>query len=238
MTHSRSRQSARLAGAEPISRSQAMAPRNPFKCCGATAIWHRSSSSSRLPAIIYGGTCQHALGRTIHSAWTIPTLRGTQRGSPTSLPLGVTVSHASRFQMRAEQSRLDPVTWVAHGLDVIVAQQRLRAANATALDREKQDAALEFLIQQMASTASEMKAALVVVYLPDQSMSPSPEVLSRSAEKLGYRFLDLTEVFVKVGATARAKLYLPNDGHPSPAGHTFIAQQLIAFIRQEQLLPP
>jgi lysophospholipase L1-like esterase len=82
-----------------------------------------------------------------------------------------------------------------------------------------------------------MKAALLIVYLPDESMAPSPEMLSPSAEKLGYRFLDLSPAFAKPAAGARPKLYLPNDGHPSTAGHALIAQELIAFIRQEKLLP-
>ena len=140
-------------------------------------------------------------------------------------------------QMRAERGSLDPLTWIVHGLDIIVAELRFRAANATASDREKQDAALEFLIREMASTASEMKAALLIVYLPDQSMSPSPAMLSRSAQKLGYRFLDLSEAFAKLGAAARSKLYLPKDGHPSAAGHALIAQELVAYIRREHLLP-
>jgi hypothetical protein len=142
------------------------------------------------------------------------------------------------LQIQAERGRLNPMTWILHGLDVIVARLRFRAANAIAVNTAKQNAALEFLIQQMASTATDMKATLLIVYLPDESMSPPPEVFSRSAGPHGYRFLDLSETFLKLGAAARAQLYLPNDGHPSPAGHTFIAQQLIAFIRREQLLPP
>ena len=142
-----------------------------------------------------------------------------------------------QLQLRAEQGRLDPVTWIVHGLDVVVAQVRFKLANAVAADKARQDAALEFLIQQMASTVSEMNAVLLVVYLPDESMSPSPEILSRSAQKLGYRFLDLSEAFMKIEAAARPKLYLPNDGHPSASGHALIAEELIAYIRREQLLP-
>ena len=142
-----------------------------------------------------------------------------------------------QVHVRSGEGRLDPATWVLHGLDVVVAQLRFKAANAIAVNKAKQDAALEFLIQQMASTASEMKAMLLIVYLPDESMSPPPEVLSRSAETIGYRFLDLSEAFLKLGAPARPKLYLPNDGHPSAAGHALIAQELVAHIRREDLVP-
>jgi lysophospholipase L1-like esterase len=164
-----------------------------------------------------------------HVAWN-------EKGQPyVALPRTDGVARVHR-QMRAEQGGLDPVTWIIHGLDVIVARLRFRAADANASDREKQDAALAFLIREMASTASEMKAALLIVYLPDQSMSPSPEMLSQSAQKLGYRFLELSESFMKVGVAARSRLSLPNDGHPSAAGHALIAEELIAYIRREHLL--
>jgi hypothetical protein len=143
-----------------------------------------------------------------------------------------------QLQMRAERSRLDPVTWITHGLDVVVAQVRFKAANAVASDRSKQDAALEFLIEQMASTVSEMKSALLIVYIPDGSMTSPPELLSRSAAQLGYRFLDLSQAFLYSTAPTGPALYLPNDGHPSAAGHALIAQELIAFIRREKLLSP
>jgi hypothetical protein len=138
-------------------------------------------------------------------------------------------------QMRAEGEGLDPLTWIVHGLDVIVAQLRYQRANRTASDRDKQNA-LEFLIQEMASAAREMNATLLIVFLPDQSKAPSPEMLSRSAQKFGYRFLDLSEAFGRLGAAAHAALYLPNDGHPSVAGHALIAQELVAYIRREGLL--
>jgi hypothetical protein len=160
-----------------------------------------------------------------------------EKGRPfIALPWSNGVARVHR-QMEAEQIGLDPVTWIVHGLDVIVSQLRFKIANATALDEEKQEAALKFLIQEMASTASEMKAKLLVVYLPDESMSPSPRILSQSAQNFGYRFLDLSEAPVKLGAAARSKLYLPKDGHPSAAGHALIAQELVAYIRREQLLP-
>ena len=129
-----------------------------------------------------------------------------------------------------------PATWIIHGLDVIVARARSRAADLTASDRGKQNAALEFLIQEMASTAKEMKATLLIVFVPEESMAPAPGMLSASAPKLGYRFLDLSGTVVELDAAARAKLYIPNDGHPSVAGHALIARELVAFIRRQRLL--
>jgi hypothetical protein len=43
---------------------------------------------------------------------------------------------------------------------------------------------------------------------------------------------------MRIEETARQNLYLQNDGHPSAAGHALIAQELIAFIRRENLLAP
>lgn len=141
-----------------------------------------------------------------------------------------------QLRLRAEQGRVDPITWITHGIDVVAARIRFNAANAVAVDRERQDAAFEFLVRQMAMTTGEMQAALLIVYLPDASMAPPPEMLVPSAQKLGYRFLDLSPAFARLGA-GRSKLYLPNDGHPSVSGHALIAQEIIAFIRQERLLP-
>jgi|SoiMethySBSTD1v2_1073268.scaffolds.fasta_scaffold34015_7 hypothetical protein len=140
-------------------------------------------------------------------------------------------------QARAQREHLDPVTWIVHGLDVVIAQVRFKVANAIAVDRVKQDVALEFLIRQMALSASEMNASLLIAYLPDESMSPSPEMLARSAQTFGYRFLDLSNEFLKLEPATRSQLYLPKDGHPNAAGHALMAQELIAFIRRENLLP-
>jgi hypothetical protein len=141
-----------------------------------------------------------------------------------------------RLHLRAERGGLDPLTWIIHGLDVAVARVRSQMANATATDKTKQNTALEFLIEQMARTAHEMNAALLIVFLPEESMSPPPEFLSRSAAQLRYSFLDLRPVFMKIDAAARQDLFLKNEGHPSAAGHALIAQELIAFIRRENLL--
>jgi hypothetical protein len=142
------------------------------------------------------------------------------------------------LQMRAERGRLDPLTWMVHGLDVAVARVRYQIANATAADQARQNAAFEFLIGQMALAARDLKSALLIVFLPEQSMLPAPGFLSRSAAQLGYNFLDLRPVFMKIEETARQDLYLQNDGHPSAAGHALVAQELIAFIRRENLLAP
>jgi pimeloyl-ACP methyl ester carboxylesterase len=141
-----------------------------------------------------------------------------------------------RLQMRAERQSLDPWTWMVHGLDVTLARVRYRMANATALDAVKQNAALEFLIEQMVQTTREMNATLLIVFLPDQSMLLPPELLGKSAAPLGYTFLDLRPMFMNSEGTVRADLYLENDGHPSAAGNALIAQELIAFIRHKKLL--
>jgi hypothetical protein len=140
--------------------------------------------------------------------------------------------------MRAERERLNPLTWVGHGLDVMVAKMRFQAANATALDQEKQSAAFEFLIEQMALATHEMKASLLIVNIPNgvaTSPPPRPEFLSRATAKLGYSFLDLTPAFMRVAEPARWGLYLPNDGHPNAAGHALIGQELVAFVRGQNL---
>jgi len=141
-----------------------------------------------------------------------------------------------RLQMLADRQGLDPWTWIVHGLDVAVARIRSETANATALDKAKQNAALAFLTEQIALTTREMHAALLVVFLPDESMALPPELLANSAARLGYAFLDLRPIFMRIDESARRALYLKNDGHPSAAGHALIARELIAFIRSSRLL--
>ena len=43
----------------------------------------------------------------------------------------------AQLQMQAERNRLDPLTWMIHGLDVTVARVRLQTANAIALDQAR-----------------------------------------------------------------------------------------------------
>jgi hypothetical protein len=141
-----------------------------------------------------------------------------------------------RLHMRADRQGLDPWNWIVHGVDVAIARVRYQMANDAALDAAKQNAALTFLIEQMAFTTREMNATLLVVFLPDVSMLPTPEVLANSAARLGYAFLDLRPVFMRMDETNRRSLFLKDDGHPSPAGHGVIARELIAFIRGKRLL--
>jgi hypothetical protein len=76
---------------------------------------------------------------------------------------------------------------MVHGLDVAVARVRYHLANATATDQARQNAALEFLIGQMALAARDLNSTLLIVFLPEQSMLPAPGFLYRSAAQLGYR---------------------------------------------------
>ena len=130
-----------------------------------------------------------------------------------------------RLQMRADRQGLDPWTWLVHGLDVAVARVRYETANAAALDTAKQNAALAFLIEQIALTTREMNARLLVVFLPDESMLLPPELLANSAARLGYAFG--SEAGFRAAPTERTtRVVFAGDGHPSVAGHALIAQEL------------
>lgn len=140
-----------------------------------------------------------------------------------------------QLQIRSEKTGLDPLTRIMHNIDVTIARISAQIAERTATGTDKQDAALEYLIGQMVRTTNEMKAALLIVYIPAQLASPPPRKLAQSASALGYRFLDLSAAFTTKAAEG-VLLYLPNDGHPNPAGHALVARELVKFIKKERVL--
>jgi hypothetical protein len=142
-----------------------------------------------------------------------------------------------QLHVQAEKNGLDPLTWIIHGFDVAIAKAIARAAELAAMNKAKQDAALEYLTGEIARVTSEMSAKLLIVYIPAETPSPPPDMLSQSASRLGYRFLDLLPAFTNFKKVrGNPSLYLPNDGHPSAAAHALIADELVSFIRQENLL--
>lgn len=144
-----------------------------------------------------------------------------------------------RLHMHAEKNGLDPLTWIIHGVDAAVAKAIARKAQLAAMDSAKQDAALEYLMGEITRVADEMKATLLIVYIPGEAALPPPEMLSLLASKLSYSFLDLSQPFVDFKKTpTNSSLYLPNDGHPSAAAHALIAEELVSFIHKEKILSP
>lgn len=137
----------------------------------------------------------------------------------------------SMLQMQWERTGLDPLTWITHGADVTVARVRYNRADFIASNADLQRAALEYLIEHIAATAAEIKARLLFVFIPDQSMAPTPEGLGPLAKRLGLPFLDLTAAFAELDPATRHALYIPGDGHPSAAGHALIAREITAFAR-------
>jgi hypothetical protein len=146
-------------------------------------------------------------------------------GPPVSNGLRRTLVHAE-----AQTVGIGPVTWVIHGLDVIYGRILASISDWRDHDPEFQQKALTYLLGRMAGDAKSLDAELVIVYIPYRAISPAPKLLGELAHPLGYRFLDLTNAFTAAGPKP---LHLP-DGHPNPAGHTLIAQELASFIRQSK----
>jgi hypothetical protein len=142
-----------------------------------------------------------------------------------------------QLHVQSEKHGLDPLTWVVHGVDVAIAEVMARAAQMVATDNARQEAALEYLLGETARVAGGMKAALLIVYIPAEQAAPPPKMLALSASRFGYRFLDLSPAFASFAEIpGRPSLYLPNDGHPSAAAHALITDQLVSFIRRDNLL--
>src|SRR5262249_47648178 len=130
--------------------------------------------------------------------------------------------------VKAQTVGIDPVTWVTHGLDVIYGRILTRISDQRDHNPEFQQKALAYLLERLTSEARSLDAELVVVYIPYKNIVSAPNLLGELARPLGYRLLDLTHAFAVAGGNP---LHLA-DGHPNPAGHTLIAQELANFIRQ------
>lgn len=142
----------------------------------------------------------------------------------------------AQLQVMAETAGLDPLTRIAHGVDVVLGRLVWRLGRAHEADSPKQEEAFEFLLEQLAGTVQSMGARLLVVHIPTAN-APPPAVLLRWVAKRGVPFLDTTPRFVREHMDpATSPLYIAGDGHPSVAGHALIAEEIAAFVRRAQLL--
>lgn len=156
-------------------------------------------------------------------------------GSPQIAPPRSNGVIRNELQGRADHGWLDPLTWIVHGADVVYGRILWSEGNKTLLDRPRQNQALEFLLAEMAKTAQSIGATLLLVYIPTGAQMP--EVLANSASKLGIPLLDLWPAYRAQEATPGApSLTIPNDGHPSAAGHALIASEIASFVRRKGLL--
>jgi hypothetical protein len=135
-----------------------------------------------------------------------------------------------QLQMKAQAGMLDPVTWIAHGVDVAFGRLIWRMSVSDMPD-EKKEAALAFLMNEMVSTVDAIGARLLVVYMPTD-YAPPPLALLRSVAKLNVLFVDMTDTFQR----NRETVYIEDDGHPSVAGHALIAEEIIHTVQRERLL--
>lgn len=92
--------------------------------------------------------------------------------------------------------------------------------------------AVAFLLDAMAAESKAMGARLLVAFVPqltgpDGSLAtPAPELMEAVAGK-PLSFLDLTPYFARAMMRPDAPpLFIPDDGHPSVAGHRVIAQAI------------
>jgi hypothetical protein len=122
----------------------------------------------------------------------------------------------ARTQHSAQTDGLDPVTWLAHGLDVAAGRILLSLSRAAEPDLATRQRILEALIEKMADTASEMHARLLVVFIATQDQKKPPGWLGRSGR---YDVIDMTQPFQQNGPDS----WIMDDGHISAAAHRMIA---------------
>ncbi len=163
-----------------------------------------------------------------HVAWD-------KEGRPRIAPPWSDGTTRSQLQVKADHERLDPLTWIVHGVDVAYGRILWAEGNKARLDRDRQNQAIEFLFAEMAKTARSIGAALLFVYMP--TAGEIPDVFVNSAARLDVPLLDMSPVFQAHQAVAGAPpLTFPSDSHPNVAGNALIASTMVAFIRDRGLL--
>ena len=131
----------------------------------------------------------------------------------------------------------DPVSWLAHGADVIYGRIEYDQSIWDEPDETKKDEALAFLLREMEHSVAEVGSQVLVVFIPTNYWGPSP-ALARSIDEIGgkMRFLDLTDRFKRNREEGGPNVYIVGDGHPSAAAHAIIAEEIAKYVRREKLL--
>ena len=129
-----------------------------------------------------------------------------------------------RLQLLAEQGRLDPLTWITHGVDVILSRQHRQTAFSQGMDTALQNDAFDFLLGQLADTCKEIGARFLVVYIPQRGGGSPAEAMTSAIARHGLAFLDVTQALRQ---KPESELYLVN-GHLNPAGHKSVADEIAA----------
>lgn len=127
-----------------------------------------------------------------------------------------------RLQLLAEQSKLGPIDWVIHGIDLIVSKQYQRTAFGRGLDVSEQNAAFDFLLGEFADACKDIDAQLLVVFIPQRSGDPPIPAATDAIARRGLAYLDVSDVFRQKPGV---ELYLEN-GHLNPAGHRIVAHEI------------
>jgi hypothetical protein len=119
---------------------------------------------------------------------------------------------------------------------------RVRESRAIAFpdDPGSRTASLTWLMELLAEAARGAGATLLVAHIPGLERgeaAPPPAALTRAAERRGVILVDLTPAVLRHYADPRhPSLVLANDGHPSAAAHSLIADELERIIRARGLL--
>jgi hypothetical protein len=140
------------------------------------------------------------------------------------------------LHVQSQEHWLDPLTWVVHGVDIAVNRLYWAADFKTSPSISFQRAAFEYLLARMANATAGMGAKLVLVHLvpPGDAMA---DYIGKLSAKLGIVVVDPTKAYERYNAEPdKPLLFIPDDGHPSVAGHALIADEIVSFVQREGLL--
>src|ERR1043166_10200390 len=99
------------------------------------------------------------------------------------------------------------MAWLTHGFDVAIARIAARAAEYQA-SRMSEISALHYLLSELSSTAKDIGADLLVVFIPMAGLEEVPPAVGAAARALEFDFLDVTQPVRQRGRAP--ELYSPS----------------------------
>jgi hypothetical protein len=142
-----------------------------------------------------------------------------------------------RLEMHVHGNFVNPARWLEHGGDVVFSRAYQAWGSLREPDDARKDEAMAFLLREMLRTTRKKNAKLLVVFLTT-AFFDAPPSLPGIIRALGsdVHYLDTTEAFRRQRDTGGPSPYILGDGHPNAIGHALIAQQIVDYVRRENLL--
>jgi hypothetical protein len=157
-------------------------------------------------------------------------------GNPSIVPPAADGIRRTELYAKNLTQGLDPLTWVAHGVDVVRGRVQQWRSDKAALNDNLQVRGLDRALEEMkrATDAAGAKLLVVLMYYKGSAIPPG---LPDTIRRLNLDVLDLEPAYHRYESVpGRPPLHPATDAHPTAAGHQLIADELVAHIRNARVL--